>query len=723
MTGVFVLSWIMDKLATSFLFLLFATCSFAQVTPGPTPQPADETNVVKITTTHIQLDVTITDSKGRVLTDIRPDEVELFENGEKQTITNFSFISNLGLANKKAAKADSGAVALPPNAIKAEQVRRSIALIVDDLTLSFESTYQVRRALRKFVDEQMQDGDLVAIIRTGASIGALQQFTTDKRLLRAAIERVRWNPSGIGDVGAFARVPGIFPPRNSEPVPGERTEEGIETEYEDFRESIFAAGTLGAVRYVVGGMQDLPGRKSILLLSDGFKLLSPDPSGWMRAGRVYEGLLRLVDFANRASVVIYTMDARGMQSTALMAADDPSVEDGDVARLVPQIEATDSTRRKDLIETQASLQFLAKETGGISIRNTNDLSGGIRKILDDQSYYLVGYEPQGETFDPTRRRFNNLEIKVTRPGTRVRYRSGFFGFSDDKLLLLRQTGIERLETAIISPFATNEIALRLNTIFSRTAAGDPVIRSLVHVSGQDLKLTDEPDGRKKAVFDVLAAGFGDNGRVFDQTSKTYTIIVTRQVYERILRQGFVYDLSFVPRLPGAYQMRVALRDHRSDKVGSASQFFEFPNLKKKHLLLSGVVLENFEYKEWVRRNGGGPADPDSSDPLISTSLRQFRPGTVLNYAFSIYNAKQNPAPNLSYQTRMFRDGKLISEGPIQRMDPAGSTAAGSVNFIASLGLGSGMLPGDYVLQVVITDNLARAKRNTASQFIQFEIVD
>ena len=80
--------------------------------------------------------------------------------------------------------------------------------MVDDLGLSFESTYYVRRALKKFVDEQMQSGDLVAIIRTGGGMGALQQFTSDRRQLYAAIERIRWNSLGRGGTGAFAPLTG-----------------------------------------------------------------------------------------------------------------------------------------------------------------------------------------------------------------------------------------------------------------------------------------------------------------------------------------------------------------------------------------------------------------------------------------------------------------------------------------------------------------------------------
>src|SRR5260370_27687116 len=100
--------------------------------------------------------------------------------------------------------ADKIVPAVPGARLKLEDIRRTISVVVDDLGLSFESTYYVRRALKKFVDEQMQTGDLVAIIRTSGGMGALQQFTSDKRQLYAAIERVKWYANGRGNVGAFA---------------------------------------------------------------------------------------------------------------------------------------------------------------------------------------------------------------------------------------------------------------------------------------------------------------------------------------------------------------------------------------------------------------------------------------------------------------------------------------------------------------------------------------
>src|SRR5207253_1522074 len=94
-------------------------------------------------------------------------------------------------------------VPIPPVTLKPEQVRRTIAIVVDDLSLSLGSAEAVRYHLRRFVDQQMEPGDLVAIIRASGGMGALQQFTSDKRQLYPAIERVRWNPRA-GQIGAFA---------------------------------------------------------------------------------------------------------------------------------------------------------------------------------------------------------------------------------------------------------------------------------------------------------------------------------------------------------------------------------------------------------------------------------------------------------------------------------------------------------------------------------------
>ncbi|HYP50190.1 MAG TPA: VWA domain-containing protein, partial [Pyrinomonadaceae bacterium] len=200
-----------STLILTIVFLCLSTPAAAQTaSPSPTP-PVDDGNVVKITTNLIQIDAVVTGKDGKTVTDLTAADFEIYENNVKQEITNFSFVSATREKTetiKKPAK-DAPTVAAPPpfpNKLRPEQVRRTIALVVDDLGLSFASIDAVKFSLKKFVDEQIQPGDLVAITRTSAGAGALQQFTSDKRMLYAAIGRIRWFPSGRGEVSAFTPV-------------------------------------------------------------------------------------------------------------------------------------------------------------------------------------------------------------------------------------------------------------------------------------------------------------------------------------------------------------------------------------------------------------------------------------------------------------------------------------------------------------------------------------
>jgi hypothetical protein len=245
-----------------------------------------------------------------------------------------------------------------------------------------------------------------------------------------------------------------------------------------------------------------------------------------------------------------------------------------------------------------------------------------------------------------------------------------------------------------------------------------------------LKFTDEANNVKKAVFDVLAVNFGDNGVPIDQISQTYTLTLKADQYQNFLKEGFVYQFTFPIKKPGAYQMRVAVRDHESEQVGSAGQFIEVPNLKKERLTLSGIVLENMTPAQFQKiqqaETPNAKADEKilSTDPMSDTALRNFKRGTIIRYGFEVYNAKLTGAgqPQLQMQTRIFRDGKPFFEGKPKPLDLAGQTVFQVIKSTAAINLGAGMQPGEYILQVIVTDNLAKEKRKVATQLVQFEIV-
>lgn len=185
-----------------------------------------------------------------------------------------------------------------------------------------------------------------------------------------------------------------------------------------------------------------------------------------------------------------------MATTGITAED--SVNGADPERIQQVL----SDRSNELFDTQAGLTYLAQQTGGFAILNNNDLSGGVRKVLDDQSYYLIGYEPDSDTFDAKTRRFNKLEIKVKNKDLKVRYRSGFFNVADRDVPVANtnQTPVQQIQNALVSPFAVNDISLRLNALFGNDAVQGSFVRPLLHINAQDLKFTDEADGTKKAVL-------------------------------------------------------------------------------------------------------------------------------------------------------------------------------------------------------------------------------
>lgn len=713
-------------------FFLPTLSVYAQTSTGTPP----DDDVVKISTTLIQADVTVTDKKGKIVIDLKPEDFEIYENGKKQEITNFSFISvnpqTKQLENTAPQKnADKrNQIPIPPVKLKVEQIRRTYAIVVDDLGISFDNVAWVKDNLRKFVNEQMQEGDLVAIIRTGVGIGALQSFTADKRQLLAAIEKIRWNPQGRGGVNTFDPIEKNIKDemqsrsKSGATALGTAEDRAFQQQIDDFRRDNFSVGTLGALNYIIRGMRDLPGRKSLLLLSEGFILTSsekPDRPG--KPNRAFDAMRILADLANRSSVVIYTLDPRGLQVPEMFSAADDvtdtfSGSDAELKR---------AARIKNFSESQHSLRYLAYETGGFPFVNQNNLGKGLQRAVDDQnSYYLLGYQPDENTFDPKKNKFNELEIKVTRPGLRIRYRSGFFGITDEKYRQSPQSPQKQLTDALVSPFGADEINLELYSIFYNDHQNRNFIRSLVHIDPKNLTFTPaDTDGLLRAKFDVIAMIFDANGAAASNKINSVELTFTKERLANIREKGMIYDLPISVIKTGAYQFRVALRDLATGKIGAASQFIEVPNFKENKLTLSGFILENYTADEWEKISFDQTGNSSDKSAFLDTTLRRFTCGTILRYNYVIYNAKANKEqnPQLRTQMRLIRDGRVILEGNSTPFNATGQTDLQRLQTSGAITLGNDLAPGNYILQVIVSDNSdGGGKPRFATQFVEFEII-
>jgi VWFA-related protein len=706
------------------------------------PQHPDKDDVVKISVTLVQVDAVVTDKSGRQVTDLKPEDFEISEDGKTQRITNFAYVP----VNQPAAATSVTATAAvtpapvkpkekvaipPPPRLRPEQIRRTVALMVDDLSLSFTSVDSVRAALKKFVDEQMQQGDLVAIIRTSAGMGVLQQFTADKRQLYAAIDKVRWSPNGLAKVSAFdpIRASTAASPVAREAGDEERFEEErkklekFNDDADRYREDIFAIGTLGAINYVVRGLKDLPGRKSIVLFSDGLTVFAKGQN----SSRILEAVRRLTDLANRSAVVIYTIDARGVVTPGSTAEDDFSDIDLNSEANMLKISEKLDARMQDVFDSRQGLEYLAYNTGGSFLRDANDLSRGMARVLEDQKgYYLIGYIPEETTFKTAdgKRGYHKIKVKVKREGLTVRSRTGFFAVSEEEQKAVKRTPFQQMANALVSPFGYGEINLKLTSLFGYETQTGSFVSSLLHLNADKITFTQEADGWHKAVIDVAAVTLGDNGQLIDQGYKTYTLKAKDDLYKQILRHGFIYTLNLPVKKPGAYQLRVAVRDNASERIGSASQFVEVPDIGKGRLNLSGLIAVGYD----AEAGSQAAANSEGVNPAISQAIpatRKFRQGSDVNVAFIVYNGQinnANPQPQLESQVFIYRDGKAIytsEPGLIKVGQQADIKQVAAANHVK---LGANMEPGEYVLQIVVTDKLAKEKYNTATQWIDFEVV-
>jgi len=723
-------------------FTILSTLLAQSPPQGPPQLKPVEDEVVRVSTNLVQIDAVVTDKNGKQVTDLRAEDFEILEDKRPQQVSAFSYVStdyNAGSSSVVPPPLPvKNAPPLPPSPLRPDQVRRTFVFVVDDLGLSLQSFAAVRSGLKNFIEKQMQPGDLAAIVRTGGGAGALQRLTADKQQLYAAIDQAHWR---AGFNRASLR---LFHPSESLGL----------------RESL--KGTFLALDNIVSSLKVLPGRKSVLFFTDSFEIynnpqdlkiggdvapkpgvLSSNTTGNLNADEVtdYPSLLaRLVQASSRASVVIYPVDARGLVYTGPTASDSSptgNIVQGDTG-VVPLVNGTWLTgmldqRNATMLATQQSLQELAHQTGGIAIVNNNDLGKGIGRILDQlKGYYLVGYRPSETTFALRDGRipYHSITLKLKRPDLHIRARTGFYGVLDEaRVEVGSRSRAEQLVASLESPFAAAEVRLRLTALFGNVPQTS-FVRTLIHIDARDLTFKDQPDGWHQVDFDVLASSYGENGLIADYLSRSQTIRARGKTYANLLRYGLNYNLLVPIKKPGSYQLRAAVRDSATDHIGSAYQFIEVPDFKKGRLALSGIALSSAVLDLAALSSDSAvynASDPAGDQAQPTPAVRRFKAGTLLDYGYVVYNVRPGPKntlPDLRAEVRLFHEGDLVTsqeESPIDtrrlQLDPKRLTSKGSLR------LGDQLVPGQYVLQIVVTDPKARENKYAiASQWIDFEVV-
>jgi VWFA-related protein len=651
-------------------WLMGVGCAFALRAAPPATEVAQSEATFKVTAALVQLDAVVTDSKGRPVTDLGPADFEISEDGKPQKLTHFSFVGVGPGETAAAARAAGQAASALPEAPMAPGVahggHRTVILVVDDMGISFVDMAFVRNSLRKFVNTQVQPGDRVSICRASGGAAFAEQFSSDKKALLAKVEDIRWRTVG-GEGGVH-----------------------------DLREHPSTSATILSLNYLIGALSEVPGRKSIVLFSEGFLSEVGDPE--MR-----EAMRRMMDRAYRSSTVLYTLQAGGLVAEYRVQ---PGGLDGKGARgpvptpSGPGLSGDGPSTTGDAsmsgwgqstgsdIEMQQNMALVAEQTGGFAYFNGNDLNWALDRVLEDQaSYYLLGYRPpEGDLQDAKGEpRFHHVSVRVTRPGLRVRTRNGFYDGTDEQALSRFATPAERLRAKMLSPFKYSDIDLHLTALYAESRGHGALVRNLLVIKGGDLTWKQDSRGRENSRVVLVANATSTDGQPLAVVNEDYKVSVMPEKVSRTKREGLLYVLDVPVPERGPYQMRVAVEDPANGAIGSATAFLQVPDPEKTWFTLTSVVLNDTEH-----------TGKDETALDLESALRRFKHGSAIEFLSGIEKpGKSAPDPEIEARVRLLHDGKEFYSAPAQVM----AMKDGRRVVAGGLKINETMPAGDYNLQI------------------------
>jgi VWFA-related protein len=579
------------------LLILFCSVLAPTISAQTKPErPGQQDDVVRVNTELVQTDVMVFDRKGRFVDGLKPEQFALRVDNKPQTIAFFEHVTSESLRAERKSPTTAGAASIPPSAIRG----RTVIFFVDDLHLAADSLARTRKALLEFIDHGMAENDQVAITSSSGQIGFLQQLTDNRVALRSAVARLNYRTNTKLDMDnppmseyiamkirdgdeqtityyvqelqkqycykAGASVICTMSPQAMRVAVRERAFEMVTMAAPD------TDNTLILLEGLMRTAGQLPGRKLVFMISDGFYLND-------RKTSARERIKKITDAAGRAGVVIYTLDARGIISESLDVTNNRPI-DGEGLTI--------SSTIGEITASQDGLNALAGDTGGRAFRNTNaPMSKWVDSVLEETSnYYLLAWRPDNE--EQKRGKFNHIEASILgRPELTVRLRSTYFKTAPLPILSLKKktekdpakAREDDMRLVIDAPTSQRQIPTELELSRAQMPGIGTRVTATLQVSREALAF-DLNDGRQAADLDIGGIFYDDKGKPVSSFVGRLRVFPVPEDASVARRTQAVY--AFHAWLPaGLYQVRVGVRDLKSGRIGSAMQWIEIPRVSAR----------------------------------------------------------------------------------------------------------------------------------------------
>ena len=583
-----------------FIVVALAGSMLAAVSVGaqtkPTPSPAQD-DVIKVNTELVQTDVMVFDKKGHFVDGLKAEQFALKVDNKPQTISFFDRVTS-GKANAdRVASADTGSNPANPTTSTATILGRTVIFYVDDLHLAPDSLVRTRKALTEFIDRGMSENDQVAITSSSGQIGFLQQFSNDRVALRSAVARLNYRTSTKLDMdsppmseyiamkirdGDEATLNSYITELQKQNCFKSRGEVICTMSHQAMKMAVreraqemvtmaspATDNTLIMLENLMRMAAQLPGRKIVFMVSDGFYLNDRKTGSMSR-------IKRITDAAGRAGVVINTLDARGIISE-MLGADNPRPMSADGA----------ISNIGEVMASQDGLNALAGDTGGRAFRNTNaPMAEFVDKVLDETAnYYLLAWRPDNE--EQKRGKFNHVEASIIgRPELTVRMRSTYFKTAPLPILSLKkksdkdptQAREDDMRLVIDAPVSQAQIPTALELTLSQMPGVGTQVTATIQITREALTF-DLSDGKQSSDLDIGGIFYNDKGNPLSSFVGRLRVFPVPQNASVDRRSQAVY--AFHAWLPaGLYQVRVGVRDIKSGRIGSAMQWIDVPKVAR-----------------------------------------------------------------------------------------------------------------------------------------------
>ena len=656
----------------------------------------------EVTSNLVVVNLTVRDRSGKIVEGLKKEDFQVFEDDKAQPVSVFEFQQlkdetlppPIGVARSRMG-VEAPPAAEPPKTAPGEvryKDRRLMVLFFDLGSMRPAEEVRAQEAALKFLSQQMNASDMVALMTFSSSLELVEDFTGDREKLIEAIQAL--------PIGEMAGMPGEDPESADD-----LSEEDANVLFmaDDTEFNIFNTDRrLSALEAATRHLSSMPEKKALVYFSSGVGKTGVENQSQLRA---------TINEAQRANVVFYTIDARGLIASA------PGGDATKAARRGSGIFSgkTQRDRMMKVNDEQDTLYSLAADTGGKALLDENDLTLGITQAQKDlASYYILGYYSTNAAQDG---RFRRIRVRLaSRPQLKLDHRAGYyanklfknFNAADKERQLEEALQLGNPKTELPLAIEINYFRLNRTSYFVPLAAKVPA--SLIALARKGSAETAE--------LDFIGQVRDSKGALAGAVRDTIKVKLTNATAAEWSKRALEYDTGFL-LAPGVYRIRFLARENQEGKMGTFETRFEVPDLNREQdgVRMSSVVWSS--QREALTSAVGGASNSKkllAVHPLIHNGqklapsiTRVFRKNQNLYVYFEVYDPEAEPdakLPSVAASLSLYRGRSKAFESEPVRVSRFAESRNQAVTFQFQVPL-AGLKPGRYTCQMNVVDEVGR----------------